>query len=201
MSSKHEHGQGRHGAKQPQAFDPKRAALLDDPKRFEYLPRERIIALLDPPSSGVVVDFGSGTGAYSVPLAEQCPNLTVIALDEQRQMLKLLCAKPAAVRLKNLVPMHTDESDTIKGKADRILALNVLHEVGDAALRKMIELLKPDGSILFIDWNAAVERPIGPPRDHTYSAADAKHRLESFGLAVETLEPLRYHFVLRARRA
>ncbi len=202
MSSKHEHrhGHGRHGAKQPEAFDPKRAALLDDPKRFEYLPPERIIAMLDAPRSGVVVDFGSGTGAYAVPLAEQRPDLTVIALDEQREMLQMLAAKPAASRLKNLVPMHTDESDTIKGKADRILALNVLHEVGDDPLREMIGLLKPGGSILIVDWNAAVERPIGPPRDHTYTPVDAVHRLEAFGLSVEALEPLPYHFVLRARR-
>lgn len=203
MSSRHEHGHGhgRHGAKQPEAFDPQRAALLDDPKRFEYLRPERLMALLDVPAAGVVVDFGTGTGAYAVPLAERHPDLTVIALDEQREMLQLLCAKPAAARLKNLVPMHTDESDTIKGKTDRILVLNVLHEVGDEALRQMIALLKPDGSILLVDWNAAVDRPIGPPREHTYTAADATHRLESFGLKVEPLEPLRYHFVLRARRA
>ena len=201
MSSKHEHGHGRHGAKQPEAFDPKRAALLDDPKRFEYLPPERIIAMLDAPQSAVVVDFGCGTGAYAIPLAEQRADLTVIALDEQREMLQMLAAKPAVSRLKNLVPMHTDERDTISGKADRILVLNVFHEVGDQALRDMIALLKPAGSMLLIDWNAAVDRPLGPPRDHTYTPADASRRLESFGLKVEPLEPLPYHFVLRARRA
>jgi SAM-dependent methyltransferase len=202
VSPKHEHGHahGRHGAKQPEAFDPRRAALLDDPKRFEYLPPSRIISMLEAPDSGVVVDFGAGTGAYAIPLAEHRPDLTVIALDEQREMLQMLAAKPAAKRLQNLVPTHTDENDTIKGKADRILVLNVLHEVGDEPLRGMVELLEPAGSILFIDWNAAVDRPMGPPRDHTYTPADAKRRLEGFGLSVEELEPLPYHFVLRARR-
>jgi SAM-dependent methyltransferase len=197
----HHHGHGRHGAKQPEAFDPARAALLDDPGRFEYLPPARIIALLDAPRSGVVVDFGAGTGAYAIPLAEQRPDLTVIALDEQPRMLDLLLAKPAAARLKNLRPLHTDRIDTIKGGADRILVINVLHELGDEAMRQMVGLLKPGGSILFVDWEATVDRPVGPPRDHTYSATDATKRLESFGLKVEALEPLRYHFVMRARPA
>ena len=197
----HHHGHGRHGAKQPEAFDPARAALLDDPERFTYLPPERVIALLDAPPSGVVVDFGTGTGAYAIPLAEQRPDLTVIALDEQPRMLDLLRAKPAAGRLANLKPMHTDQIDTIKGAADRILVVNVFHEVGDEPMRQMVGLLKPGGSILFIDWNAAIDRPVGPPRDHTYNTADATKRLENFGLKVEALEPLRYHFVMRARPA
>jgi SAM-dependent methyltransferase len=197
----HHHGHGRHGAKQPEAFDPARAALLDDPERFTYLPPERVIELLDAPASGMVVDFGTGTGAYAIPLAERRPDLTVIALDEQPRMLDLLRAKPAAGRLANLKPMHTDQIGTIKGAADRILVVNVFHEVGDEPMREMVGLLKPGGSILFIDWNAAVDRPVGPPRDHTYTPADAAKRLENFGLRVEALEPMRYHFVMRARPA
>lgn len=197
--SGHHHGHGRHGAKQPEAFDPARAALLDDPERFTYLPPERVIELLDAPRSGVVVDFGTGTGAYAIPLAERRPDLTVIALDEQPRMLDLLRAKPAAGRLANLKPMHTDQIGTIKGAADRILVVNVFHEVGDEPMRGMVGLLKPGGSILFIDWNAAVDRPVGPPRDHTYAPADAAKRVENFGLRVEALEPMRYHFVMRAR--
>lgn len=197
----HGHAHGRHGAKQPQAFDPTRAALLDDPARFEYLPPSQIIAMLDAPRSGVVVDFGTGTGAYAISLAEQRLDLTVIALDEQPRMLDLLRAKPAAGRLANLKPMHADEIDTIRGGADRILVINVLHELGDDAMRQMIGLLRPGGSILIVDWNAAVDRPVGPPRDHTYNPADATKRLESFGLKIEALEPMRYHFVMRARPA
>ncbi len=197
----HHHGHGRHGARQPEAFDPARAALLDDPERFEYLPPARIIAMLDAPRAGVVVDFGAGTGAYAIPLAEARPDLTVIALDEQPRMLDLLRAKPAAGRLGNLKPLHTDQIDTLARSADRILVVNVLHELGDEAMRQLIGLLKPGGSILIVDWEAGVERPVGPPRDHTYTAADAAKRLDGFGLRVEPLASLRYHFVMRARQA
>lgn len=197
----HHHGHDRHGAKQPERFDPARAALLDDPKRLEYMPPAKIFELLDAPRDGVVVDFGTGTGAFAIPLATARPDLTVVALDEQPEMLKMLRAKPEAAALSNLKPVLTEEIGPYAGKADRILAINVLHELGDDAMRELIDLMKPDGLALFVDWNSDVDRPVGPPRDHTYGSADAIRRVENFGLRAEPLAPLPYHYVIRARRA
>jgi SAM-dependent methyltransferase len=197
----HHHGHSREGAKQPEVFNPARAALLDDPKRFEFLPPDDIAALLDAPREGVVVDFGAGTGTFSIEIGRRRPDLKVIALDEQPGMLELMKAKPAAHELKNIQPMLTDRIDSIKGAADRVLAINVLHEVGDNDLQEMRELLKPQGSALIIDWDGAMDRPIGPPKDHTHSIAEARDRLAKAGFETETLDHLRYHFVLRARRS
>ncbi len=203
VDSKHDQrhrGHDRTGAKQPKRFDPARAAMLDDPARFEYLPPAEIIAALDPPSGGTVVDFGTGTGAFAIELARRRPDLRVIAYDEQPGMLDLLKAKSDAARLKNLEPVLSDRAEEMAGIGDRILAINVLHEVGDDALAQMVRMLKPGGSILFIDWDAAIERPVGPPRDHTYSCPEARERLEKAGLSVKLLKPWRYHFALAATR-
>jgi len=196
---RHRHD-SRHGAKQPEVFNPARAALLDSRDRFDYLPPDRIFAHLDPPQGGLVVDFGAGTGRFSIELAQRRPDLRVIALDEQPEMLKLLEAKPAARQLANIRPVLADEIGSLKGAADRILAMNVLHEVGDATLRGMSRLLKPQGSLLIVDWNSAVDRPIGPPKDHTHTPEEALARLGKAGFEAISLEPLRYHFVLRAER-
>jgi SAM-dependent methyltransferase len=195
------HSHGRHGAKQPERFDPARAALLDDPARFDYLPPPDLIALLDAPFGGVVLDFGTGTGTYAIPLAASRSDLTVIALDEQPQMLAMLRAKPDAARLSNLKPALPDELGALRGTVDRVLALNVLHELGDDALESLTALLRPDGRALFIDWNAEVERPVGPPRDHVYSPADAMKRLARFGLRGVSGPKLSYHYVIVARLA
>jgi len=194
------HRDSRHGAKQPEVFNPARAALLDSPDRFDYLPPERIFAHLDPPQDGLVVDFGAGTGRFSIELAQRRPDLKVIALDEQPEMLELLKAKPTAQQLPNVQPVLVDEIDSLEGAADRILAMNVLHELGDATLRGMSRLLKPQGWLLIVDWNSAVDRPIGPPKDHTHTPEEALTRLDKAGFEAISLEPLRYHFVLRAER-
>ena len=200
-SGQHHHGHSREGAKQPRVFNPARAALLDDPERFKYLPADDIAALLDAPQAAVVVDFGAGTGAFSIELAKRRPDLQVIALDEQPGMLDLLKAKPAAREIKNLRPMLTSEMDSIKGKVDRILAINVLHEIGDDDLRGMAELLKATGIALVIDWDGDTERPVGPPKGHTHTPAEARNRLAKAGFNTEVLDHLQYHFVIRARRS
>jgi SAM-dependent methyltransferase len=194
------HHDSRHGAKQPEVFNPARAALLDSPDRFDYLPPEVIFAHLDPPQGGLVVDFGAGTGKFAIELAERRPDLKVIALDQQPEMLALLEAKPAAQQLPNIQPMLVDEADSLEGAADRILAMNVLHELGDETLRGISRLLKPEGSLLIVDWNSATDRPIGPPKDHTHTPDEALERLAKAGFEPVSLEPLRYHFVLRAER-
>ncbi len=201
--AKHKHGEhggdDRHGARQPERFDPARAALLDDPARFEYLPPDEVFALSAAPAGGRVVDFGTGTGAYAIELAKRRPDLEVIALDEQAQMLDLLRAKPAAIKLANLSPVHTAEIARLRGTADRVLALNVLHEVGDEALLALAALLKPDGAALIADWNAGVERAVGPPPDHVYTVAEACERIQRAGPRIESEHMLKYHYALIAR--
>lgn len=189
----------RAGARQPARFDPQRAARLDDPARFAYLPAANVAELLDAPKDSLVVDFGAGTGAYAIPLAQARSDVTVVALDEQPEMLALLPVKPAAAALKNLRPVLPRDLPQFRARAARVLAINVLHELGDEALADLKALLAPSGFALFIDWNAEADRPVGPPRDHVYAPAEAAKRLESLGFAVEPLDPLAYHYALRAR--
>jgi 2-polyprenyl-3-methyl-5-hydroxy-6-metoxy-1,4-benzoquinol methylase len=193
----HEPGD-RHGARQPERFDPQRAAHLDDPARFKYLPPSEVVRMLDVPPAGKLVDFGAGTGTYAIELARMRPDVEVIALDEQPEMLNLLRAKPAAGQLANLKPLLPQDLATYHGKIDRVLAINVLHELGDAALRDLKGLLKPDGVALFIDWNSEVERPAGPPADHLYSPAEGRRRVEEMGFQIRAERLFPYHYSILA---
>jgi 2-polyprenyl-3-methyl-5-hydroxy-6-metoxy-1,4-benzoquinol methylase len=189
----------RHGARQPERFDPERASRLDDPARFEYLPPEEVSRLLGVPVNGRVLDFGTGTGTYAIELARLRPDVEMIALDEQPAMLDRLRAKLEATSLPNLKPTLAAQSANLKGQIDRVLALNVLHELGDAALQSLRAMLSPGGAALFIDWNAEVDRPAGPPRDHVYSPAEARARLEKMGFQIEMERLFPYHYAFRAR--
>ncbi|TAM62150.1 class I SAM-dependent methyltransferase [bacterium] len=197
----HDHSlNDRHGARQPRRFDPAKAARLDDPTRFTYLPPGEVLALLDAPYEACVVDFGTGTGTYAIAIAGARPDLRVVAVDEQPEMLALLRAKPEAAHLKNLEAVGVEALSALRGVADRVLALNVLHEVGNAALDDLLALLAAGGRAVFIDWNAAVDRPVGPPAAHVYRLEEARARLERHGFTIVAAQTLRFHYALIATR-
>ena len=191
----------RHGARQPHRFDPARAGVLDDRARFAYLPPAEVFALLEAPRGGTVVDFGTGTGTYAIELARARPDLRVIALDEQQAMLDKLQAKLVSDPLENLelVLARTPAARTLEGTVDRVLGLNVLHELGDDALKELLALPGPAGRALLVDWSATVDRDVGPPRDHVYSPEEAATRLEALGFRVDGQLLFRYHYVIWGR--
>ena len=191
----------RHGAKQPERFDPGGWARLDDPARFEYLPPKEVLALLDAPHGATVVDFGTGTGTYALEIARLRPDVHVIALDEQPQMLDLLRAKLQTDPPPNVEPVGIEALPRLRGAVPRILAINVLHEVGDAALTDLRDLLTAEGNLVVIDWNAEVERPVGPPRAHVYAPSEARARLEKNGFEVVRDCLFAYHYALIVRSA
>jgi SAM-dependent methyltransferase len=189
-------GDDRHGAKQPDRFDPARASILDDAGRFAYVPPGALLEVLAPPPSSTLLDFGAGTGLYAVELARLRPDLRILALDEQPPMLERLRAAIAQAGVPNVAAIEPPALAALRGGVERILALNVLHEVGDDALRVLRELLAPGGAALFVDWNADVDRPFGPPRDHVYGPREAERRLAEAGFAVVGRSAFAYHYAL-----
>ncbi|MGP6155983.1 MAG: class I SAM-dependent methyltransferase [Vulcanimicrobiaceae bacterium] len=184
----------RHGAKQPKRFDPKRAGLLGERSRFEYLQPGTLLALLDLLPAATLLDFGAGTGLYAIELASARLDVRVLALDEQPEMLALLRGNVAAAGRTNLEVLEPAQLEGLGAGVDRVLALNVLHELGDTALAEVRRLLAPAGKALFVDWNAEAQRPVGPPREHVYSPSEAERRLEASGFAVTERSVLRYHY-------
>jgi len=191
----------RHGARQPHRFDPARAKLLDERERFETLPPQDVFALLELTPEATVVDFGTGTGTYALELARSRPDVRVVALDEQAAMLEHLWAKLKETPLKNVEPILAPSaaSEALRGRADRVLALNVLHELGDEALGQLKGLLAPTGLAVFVDWNALVDRPVGPPRDHVYSPAEARAKLQARGLQIVRERNFLWHYAFVCR--
>jgi hypothetical protein len=111
-------------------------------------------------------------------------------------MLALLRAKPAFATLRNIETVDRVPDD-VRGTVARVFGINVLHELGDETLRGIAALLAPGGRFVTIDWNAAVERPVGPPRERVYTPDEARERLETLGFRVaeERLFPYQYALV------
>jgi 2-polyprenyl-3-methyl-5-hydroxy-6-metoxy-1,4-benzoquinol methylase len=189
----------RHGAKQPERFNPKRADVLDDRTRFTYARPADLLALLDLVPSATLLDFGAGTGLYTIELARARPDVRVLALDEQPEILERLRDSVAVSGVSNVEVIEPPQLDGLRGRTDRVLALNVLHELSDSALADLHASLASAGKAIFVDWNADVERAVGPPRDHVYGPDEAERRLNDAGFEVLDRSMLRYHYALVSR--
>ena len=179
-------------------FDPARAAVLDDAERLAYVDPAAVLELLEIPPRGVVVDFGAGTGVYSIEIAERRPDAHVIAIDEQPAMIERIRTKPRATRA-NLEARLPDALEERAASVDRVLGLNVLHELDDVDFHAIAALLRPGGSAVLIDWNPGVERPRGPDAKHLYDVDAARTLLARFGFDAIPAGDFRYHLAFVCR--
>ena len=188
--------------KQPHPFDPRKAAMLDDPERERWLPSSALVELIGLHEPGRVLDYGTGTARYAIAIAASYPQAAVVAYDVQEPMLEIARARARERAVSNLT-VAGPEPESLAGPFDRILATNVLHEVGVEDLQRIHALLAPSGFAVFVDWDAELPRDVGPPADHTYTRAEALDVLERAGFSAEFLADTRfpYHFVIRARLA
>ncbi len=144
-----------------------------------------MIGLLSLRGDETVVDFGAGTGMYSLPLAEALPDGRVLAVDEQPELLDRLRAKLAGRRDARVEPVLSSDGRAPLGDgvAGRILIVNVLHHVVDDpdALAEIGRLLAPGGLLVAAEF-ARMERPVGPPNDHVLALDDVRALLAGIGL-------------------
>jgi ubiquinone/menaquinone biosynthesis C-methylase UbiE len=185
----------------PKKFDPARAHVLDAPERERYLPAAQLVALLELGGDETVVDYGAGTGRLSRAVAAVLTDAgRVIAVDESPEMFELLKEQLAGVA--RTEPLHITDNNVAlpDGSADRVLALNMLHEIrGESALAEMHRLLRRGGFVLVVDWERGRERDSGPPDELLYTADEACKELRAAGLAPELLDAgLPWHFAIKA---
>jgi ubiquinone/menaquinone biosynthesis C-methylase UbiE len=167
-------------------FDPKHASRLENPDRLVELPPANIIALLALGGCETVVDFGAGTGMYSLPVAEALPGGRLVAVDEHAELLGMirdkLAARPPAGRV-DLVLNDHGALPLADGEADHVFMVNVLHHIHDepGVLVELVRVLAPGGRLVVVDY-AQMDRPVGPPNDHVLSLDEARAVLRGIGV-------------------
>jgi len=174
-------------------FDPKHAHKLENPDRLVELPPAKLAELLRLTGAETVVDFGAGTGMFSIPLASAVPDGRVYAVDEQDELLDRLRAKleaqPAVV---NVFPVVSEDgrAPLDDGAAERMLIVNVLHHVEDdpRALPEIFRLLAPGGLLVVAEF-ARMDRPVGPPNDHVLPLDTLRDMLTGAGFHELALYP------------
>jgi ubiquinone/menaquinone biosynthesis C-methylase UbiE len=188
-------------------FDPMNAGRLEDPSRLEALAPSDVVGLLRLSGAEAVVDYGAGTGVYTVPIAEAVPDGKVFAVEALPRLVELLRQRitpELADRIcicetgDNVVPLDDDE-------ADRVVMVDVLHHLHDQpeALEEVARVLRRGGLFVVVDWGDT-ERPVGPPPGHVLGLTAVRDIVAGMGLGlVEAHEPgelLPYHLAVVATK-
>jgi len=120
----------------------------------------------------VVVEFGAGTGQFTVAVAPACA--TVIAVDVSPLMLDQLRAKAVALRLENIAVVRAGflTYEHVERPADFIYSRFALHHLPDfwkaVALNRLRRMIRPGGVVRL--WDVVYD----------FAASEAEDRLEAW---------------------
>jgi ubiquinone/menaquinone biosynthesis C-methylase UbiE len=189
------------------AFHPEHAERLEDPSRLAALPQAAVVELLRLNGDETVVDYGAGTGIYTVAVAAALPHGRVVAVEALPRLAELLREKITPELAQRLEVVETDANAVPlpDGAADRVVMVDVLHHLYDQpeALREVVRLLRPAGRFVVVDWGDK-ERPVGPPLGHVLGLGAVRDIVAGMGLdEVEAHEPgdgLPHHLTLVAAK-
>lgn len=170
-------------------FNPEHMEKLDNPERRKVLPPEKLLELLEIQDNDIILDLGAGTGYFTIPAAG-LTNGKVYALDVAPQMLQYLEKRVKEEKLDNVDLIEgAIECIPVAGQiVDHMIASFVLHEVEplEKGLQEMRRVLRPDGTVLCIEWEKK-QTEQGPPLHHQIHSNELAEAFEENGFLVEKL--------------
>ncbi|MCO6040699.1 class I SAM-dependent methyltransferase [Thermococcus alcaliphilus] len=164
---------------------------LHDEFRKRIQPVEPLVELIREriPKKGILVDFGAGTGYFTLPLAKLFRE--VYAVDINAERLEYLKERLEEEEITNVKLILGDRLPEVR--ADLILLSNVLHELPEPE-RFLREAAKRSDYVLLLDWKK-IPTPRGPPLYERISEEEARKMMEEH-FSVEAFSLYPYHYCL-----
>jgi ubiquinone/menaquinone biosynthesis C-methylase UbiE len=164
-------------------FDPEGAQRLNDVSRFRFCSREELLQWL--PSSGTVLDLGSGTGFYTDEIAPFVDR--VVGVDVQAEMHAFHRENGVASN----VSLVTGAAGTLPFRTDSIdgaFSTMTFHETTtEQSLAELHRVLAPGAPFVVVDWSSAGEGERGPPLAERFDAETAGDLLRGADFAIDAL--------------
>ncbi|MFQ5963611.1 MAG: class I SAM-dependent methyltransferase [Candidatus Scalinduaceae bacterium] len=147
-------------------FPPDKIHILEEPREWQDI--EEIMHRLGINTGDVVADIGSGSGYFTIPLAERVgAEGLVYAEDIQKEMLDFISKKVEKLQIKNVrIVLGKIEDPLIPNNSLNLaFVANTYHELASPLLllKNVKEDLRFHGKLVIIDWDPIKECPFGPP--------------------------------------
>ncbi len=140
---------------------------LDGDERRRAIPPQKIVDRMTLQGTDSVVDLGSGVGFFAFPMAAKAGS--VICIDMEKQMLKVLADRIRKKRMNNMVALrgNIQEPPIADASVDHVLAAFVYHEVDDPRifLYECDRVMRSTGSLTIVDFQKHAPVEFGPPEE------------------------------------
>ncbi|MGE4213700.1 MAG: class I SAM-dependent methyltransferase [Anaerotignaceae bacterium] len=181
-------------------FDVNNRSKLDNPKRREMLPVDKVLTEIGLKEDDILADIGCGIGYFSIPAAQLIgAKGTVYALDVKKEMIDELEKKADENNLDNIRTVVTDEYNL--KLADKSVSFaficTVLHEIEDRNkfLNETKRILNNSGKIAVVEW-IKKESDWGPPVSHRVDSSDIEQELKNCGFKEISYVELNQYFYI-----
>ncbi|PPA69394.1 class I SAM-dependent methyltransferase [Jeotgalibacillus proteolyticus] len=131
-----------------------KVSYLESPERKKEFSPEQLLDLIRLRESDNVLDFGAGTGYFTIPAAKRVKG-NVYAMDIDASMLGIIIEKSRKEQLENIVPVEgsIEALPVSESSIDVVIASLVLHEIQPLAplLQQLKKVLKKDGYLICLE--------------------------------------------------
>lgn len=142
-----------------------KVSYLESSERKREFSPEQLLNLIPLKETDNILDFGAGTGYFSVPVSKRTAG-KVYALDIDMAMLEIIKEKALKEQLTNIVPVQEsiEELSLPDGSIDLIIASLVLHEIQPLGplLKQMRNVMKKEGYLICLELEPKGSADKGP---------------------------------------
>lgn len=176
---------------------------FESPERDAYQKPEKVLEYLGKIKGKTIIDIGSGTGYFSVKLAQK--GAKVIAADVNSEFQEYLKKRIQEHKISNieLRKIPYDNPNLSEQEVDIAVIVNTYHHIENRVeyFSKVKKGLKKEGYIVVIDFFKAEDIPVGPPLDHKLSIDEVVRELKKAGYTYfdVRVDILPYQYIIKAK--